>query len=204
MVDAQVIIVGHKSRISWVAKLQEALPGAAALVDHSNRGALAGHIRALEIAKLHDKRCIIMEDDAIPVEGFMQLATDWFERMPDALISFYLGTGRPVSWQAQVDAHLSRTIGDYITLPRLIHGVCYSIPPKHVGRTLDRIRAMGETLDEPADYIVGRGFGREVVYPVESLVEHRDGESVERHPDGEPRIEQRVARNLAAPLMYER
>ena len=62
---------------------------------------------------------------------------------------------------------------------------------------------MGHT-DEAADYVIGRAFGRQIVYPVESLVEHRDGDSVERHPDKELRTERRVARKLAGPLMYER
>lgn len=199
----QTIIVGHQSRIEWIGQLQAAIPGAAAIVDCVGEGALKGHIKALELAREVGERCIIMEDDAIPVHGFAQRAQMWFGRFPNDLISFYLGTGRPVSWQARVDDALERTGSDHIVLPRLIHGVCYSLPANHVGRTLDKIAAMGQT-DEPADYIVGRGFGRQVIYPVESLVEHRDGESVERHPDKEPRIERRVARNLAGPLIYER
>ena len=199
----QTIIVGHHSRVEWIEQLQAAIPGAAAVVDCGSRGALEGHVKALKIAREVGGRCIIMEDDAIPVQGFVPLAARWCERFPDALISFYLGTGRPASWQARVDDALECTGRDYIVLPRLIHGVCYSLPANRIGRTLDRIKAMGDT-DEPADYIVGRGFGREVIYPVESLVEHRDGQSVERHPDGEARIERRVARNLAGPLMYER
>lgn len=199
----QTIIVGHHSRIDWIGQLQAAIPGAAAIIDNGNQGALQGHIKALEVAREVGERCVIIEDDAIPVEGFALLAARWCSRFPEALISFYLGTGRPASWQARVDDALERTGGDHIVLPRLIHGVCYSLPANHIGRTLDRITAMGDT-SEPADYVVGRGFGREVIYPVESLVEHRDGQSVERHPDGEARIERRVARNLAGPLMYER
>jgi len=119
---------------------------------------------------------------------------------PDDLISFYLGTGRPVSWQARVDDALERTAGPFIRLPRLIHGVCYSIPTAHVERVLKRM----QDSDDGADFAIGRAWGRSVIYPVESLVEHRDGPSVERHPDREPRTERRVARNLAGPLMYER
>lgn len=199
----QTIIVGHESRAEWVGQLQRALPGAAAIVDFANDGALRGHIKALKVAQQVGARCIVMEDDAIPVVGFPELAASWCDRFPDDLISFYLGTGRPAAWQARVDDELERTASSYIVLPRLIHGVCYSIPANAVTRVLDRIASFGDT-DEPADYIVGRGFGRQVIYPVESLVEHRDGESVERHPDKEPRIERRVARNLAAPLIYER
>lgn len=199
----QTIIVGHHSRIDWISQLQQAIPGAAAVVDNVGEGALQGHIKALKIAREIGERCIIMEDDAIPVVGFDNLARSWADKFPDDLVSFYLGTGRPAAWQTRVDYALEHNESDHIILPRLIHGVCYSIPANHVGRTLDRIHAMGDT-DEAADYVVGRGFGRQVVYLVESLVEHRDGISVECHPDGEPRTERRVARNLAGKLMYER
>ena len=199
----QIIIVGHVDRSEWVGQLQRALPGAAAVVDCAGEGALKGHIKALKIAQQVGARCIVMEDDAIPVEGFDALAEAWCERFPDALISFYLGTGRPVAWQARVDDALERTARDYIELSRLIHGVCYSIPANAVPRVLDRIVSFGDT-DEPADYIVGRAFGHRIIYPVESLVEHRDEGSVEKHPDKEPRTERRVARSLAGPLIYER
>lgn len=196
----QTIIVGHHSRIDWIEQLQDAIPGAAAIIDNADEGAHAGHRKALEVAQAAGERCIIIEDDAIPVVGFMQLAEQWCDKFPDNLISFYLGTGRPVSWQARVDDALERTAGPFIILPRLIHGVCYSIPTAHVERVLKRM----QDSDDGADFAIGRAWGRSVIYPVESLVEHRDGLSVERHPDREPRTERRVARNLAGPLMYER
>lgn len=196
----QTIIVGHHSRIDWIGQLQDAIPGAAAIIDSADEGAHAGHRKALELAQAVGERCIIIEDDAIPVVGFMQLAEQWCDKFPGDLISFYLGTGRPVSWQARVDDALERTAGPFIRLPRLIHGVCYSIPTAHVERVLKRM----QDSDDGADFAIGRAWGRSVIYPVESLVEHRDGLSVERHPDREPRTERRVARNLAGPLMYER
>lgn len=199
----QIIIVGHHSRTDWIAQLQSALPGAAAIIDNANEGALRGHFKALELAREVSDRCIIIEDDAIPVVGFESLAEHWCDSFPDRLISFYLGTSRPVSWQSRVDDALASTSSGYITLSKLIHGVCYSIPSKGIGRVLDRLKRFGD-CDEAADYTIGKAWGRDVVYPVESLVEHRDAGSVERHPDGEPRIERRVARNLAGPLMYER
>lgn len=194
-----IIIVGHHSRIEWVAQLQRLIPDAAAVVDYQGQGAQEGHRKALMIARDAGTRCIIMEDDALPVVGFEGLAQQWCDRFPDDLISFYLGTGRPESWQQRVDNALATTMGDTIMLSRLIHGVCYSVPTHHIDRVLDRLQR-GEA---GADYAIGRAWGRGVIYPVESLVEHRDGDSVERHPDGEPRAERRVARRLAGPLMHE-
>lgn len=199
----QTIIVGHHSRSEWIGEQQRAIRGAAAVIDYADEGALKGHTKALKIAQKIGERCVIMEDDAIPVVGFDESATDWCRRFPNSLISFYLGTGRPVCWQAFVDKELSSAGSDHIVLPRLIHGVCYSIPANDIARVISKLEFYGN-CDEPADYLIGRawGAGKQVIYPVESLVEHRDAGSVEVHPDGEPRTERRVARQLAGPLMY--
>lgn len=194
----KIIIVGHHSRIEWVAQLQQWLPGAAAVVDYSDRGAAWGHQQALRLAATYRKQAIIMEDDAIPVVGFLERARDWIERHPTELISFYLGTGRPPAWQKIVSAQLGIAQLDYIRVPKLLHAVCYTVPT-------DRLRATLEGIRRPeADFAIGAAWGRPILYPVESLVEHRDGPCVERHPDGQPRNERRVARKLAGPLMFDR
>lgn len=200
----KVIIVGVIERRGWIAELQRALPDATCYMDCANSGALHSHTQALKVAEATGERCIIMEDDAIPVVGFADKAQAWCDRFPDDLISFYLGTGRPVSMQGYVDDLIARTDTDFIAIDRLLlHGVCYSLPVAAVSGVLERLRQMDGHIPE-ADYAVGAGFGGRVIYPVESLVDHRDQGSAEKHPDGEARNEIRVARKLAAPLAYDR
>lgn len=199
----KIIIVGHHARGEWIGMLDRELHPTMAYIDYSDQGALNGHTQALMIAAQCDERCVIMEDDAIPVIGFCERAQAWMERFPADLISFYLGTGRPVELQPLVDARVAETVTDYITLPTLIHGVCYSIPTNEVEPLLARLALMSRHCKE-ADYAVGAAWRKPPIYPVESLVEHRDGVPVERHPDGQPRTERRVARRLAAPLAYDR
>lgn len=153
------------------------------------------HRRALAWAVEQSERVIIIEDDALPVPGFTDKVTDWLARFPDNLCSFYLGTGRPPQYQAQIAERLiaaDRTRADYITLPQLIHGVCYSVPPQHLPRVLERWDS-----SKPADFALGDAWGAPVVYPCWSLVDHADGEPVERHPDGEARTERRRAWRMA-------
>ena len=196
----RVIVVGHVERMNWIEKLQEVFPACSAVIDYRDRGALQGHISALEVAAKMRGRTIIMEDDAIPVQGFAALSERWFDRHPDDLISFYLGTGRPPQWQPRVDKALAvRGALDYIKLPQLIHGVCYSVPEDRLPTVLAKLK---RTVTKEADYAIGNAWGGPVVYPVESLVEHRDDGTVEKHADGMPRVEKRVARMLAGPLMY--
>lgn len=86
----------------------------------------------------------------------------------------------------------ARVNADYLVLSKLIHGVCYS-PPQ--GRLARMLNAWNKTL--AADYAVGEAFGGRVIYPCYSLVDHADLQTVERHPDNEPRTERRRAWRLA-------
>ncbi|MDN6832420.1 MAG: hypothetical protein L0L75_01680, partial [Enterobacterales bacterium] len=81
---------------------------------------------------------------------------------------------------------------DLITMPRLIHGVCYSVPLQHLPRVLARWDS-----SKAADYAVGDAYGGSVVYPCYSLVDHADGQPVEVPQDGMPRTERRKAWRLA-------
>ena len=197
MVETQVkfVVVGHHSRIGHAQRLA-ALLDAHLLIDDGNRGANWNHRRALEWAAEQTCRVIVVEDDAQPSSSLTVLVIGhWLNRFPDSLVSFYLGTGRPPQYQMQIAERLilaDKTNADYITLPRLIHGVCYSVPPQHINRVLSRWDS-----SKPADYAVGDACGGAVVYPCYSLVDHADGEPVERHPDSAPRTERRRAWRLA-------
>lgn len=188
--EIKFVVVGHVSRSGQAQRLA-ALLDAHLLIDDGNHGANWNHRRALEWAAERTCRVVVVEDDAMPVDLFFTPVTSWLKRFPDSLISFYLGTGRPPQYQMQVAERLivaDKTRADYITLPRLIHGVCYSVPPEHVHRVLSRW-----DNSKPADYAVGDAWGGSVIYPCYSLVDHADGEPVERHPDLAPRTERRRA-----------
>lgn len=196
MVETQVkfVVVGHHTRYASAALLAGEL-SAHILIDEGNHGANWNHRRAIEWAAEQSCRVVVLEDDAVPVHGFADKVENWLTRFPDSLISFYLGTGRPPQYQMQLAERLilaDKKRADHITLPRLIHGVCYSVPLLDIERVLSRWDS-----SKPADYAVGDAYGGAVVYPCNSLVDHADGEPVERHPDSAPRTERRRAWRLA-------
>lgn len=196
----KIIIVSHPSRAAHVAALQDRLNVAATVVDTTS--AWSGHMTALRIAAQLDERVAIMEDDAIPVKDFDALSDWWAMTRPNDLISFYLGTSRPRELQGVIAhkiAEADRRNQADIWLSPLIHGVCYSIPTAGLARVIDIMQKPSRIRE--ADYAIGVAWGREVCYPLESLVQHRDEAPVERHPDGLPRSEPRIARRLAGSLM---
>ena len=192
--EFKLCVVGHHARRKQAEALALSI-SAHLLIDEGDGGANANHRRALEWAAEQPCRVVVLEDDAMPVPWFAELVVDWLTRFPDDMLSLYLGTGRPPQYQMQIAERLiiaDKTQADYITLPRLIHGVCYSVPPQHIERVLSRWDS-----SKPADYAVGDAYGGAVVYPCYSLVDHADGEPVERHPDSVPRTERRRAWRLA-------
>ncbi|MGT2074308.1 hypothetical protein SPM50_22730 [Enterobacter hormaechei subsp. hoffmannii] len=189
-----IAIVAHHSRRTMAEELASKLEADIVFMDEHSAGANSNHLRALRWAAEQSDRVIIIEEDALPVDGFRYKAQDWLARFPGDMLSFYLGTGRPPQYQMQIAERLivaDKTRADYITLSRLIHGVCYSVPPEHVHRVLSRW-----DNSKPADYAVGDAWGGSVIYPCYSLVDHADGEPVERHPDSAPRTERRRAWRL--------
>ncbi|MGC8342266.1 hypothetical protein [Pantoea ananatis] len=195
MVEAQIkfAIVAHHSRLEAVMNLKRAL-NAHFLLDDKDGGANANHRRAIEWASQQDCRVVILEDDALLVGGFTEKVAAWLDRFPDDLLSFYLGTGRPPQHQLEVATKLidsDQRQTDYITMSRLIHGVCYSIPQHRITDVLTRWQSA-----KPADYAVGDAYGGRVIYPCYSLVDHADLPAVEHHPDNEPRTERRRAWRL--------
>ncbi|WP_264215161.1 hypothetical protein [Pantoea ananatis] len=166
------------------------------LLDDKDGGANANHRRAIEWAGQQDCRVVILEDDTLLVDGFSEKVAAWLGRFPDDLMSFYLGTGRPPQYQLEVATKLidsDQRQTDYITMSRLIHGVCYSIPQHRITDVLTRWDSA-----KPADYAVGDAYGGDVIYPCYSLVDHADSDTVEQHPDNEQRTQRRRAWRLDA------
>ena len=87
--------------------------------------------QAIEWAAEQPCRVVVLEDDALPVPDFIERVGEWLNGFPESLVSFYLGTGRPPQYQMQIAERLivaDKTQADYITLPRLIHGVVIAYP----------------------------------------------------------------------------
>src|SRR5690606_15601478 len=153
----------HHARRQMAESLAEQVGADALFMDEGAHGSYWNHKRALSWAAHQRARTWVLEDDAIVDKNFRERALEWSLLLPHELISGYLGMSRPPRWQRRIGAkiHDAEQEGrDFITLPQLIHGVCYSVPSTDVGRVL---RAMSPG---PADYSVGDAWGHEVFYPI--------------------------------------
>ncbi|MDU3898192.1 MAG: hypothetical protein E7G69_17075, partial [Enterobacter sp.] len=87
--EVKFVVVGHHTRTGQAQRLA-ALLDAHLLIDGGNHGANWNHRRALEWAAEQPCRVVVLEDDALPVQGFTEKVTDWLVRFPDDMLSFYL------------------------------------------------------------------------------------------------------------------
>ena len=184
------VVVAHHSRLDQAYGLAGRVGAAHVSVDYESRGARWGHLQALRWASARRERVWILEDDALAPADFLDRASEWSARFPDELVSGYLGRQRPPQLQGQIRSKVAVAEArglDWLTLPTLIHGVCYSIPTGSVGRVVR------DLPPGAADYAVGQAWGRPPIYTLPSLVDHADGATVEQHPDGQTRRPGRTA-----------
>lgn len=194
-IETKFTVVGHHTRRMQAEQLALLLSGHL-LIDEGQHGANWNHRRAIAWASEQNCRVVIVEDDALPVADFVRAVPQWLARFPDDMVSFYLGTGRPPQYQLEIATKLieaDKRQADYITINRLIHGVCYSVPGHKLQQVLSRWNC-----GSPADYAVSDACGGTVIYPCYSLVDHADALPVEQHPDSTPRTERRRAWRLHA------
>lgn len=165
-------------------------------LDDGSRGEWANHKRALEAAALSDEsHALILQDDALPVDGFLPMAEAAAAEHPDSPISFYLGTSRPPHWQRfirfavfEADEHGAT----WFTCSELLHGVAVAIPTRYLCPLLDWC----EHTTLPYDERLGAWFrlnGHEIRYTWPSLVDHADEGTLVDHDDGQHRNDPRKA-----------
>jgi len=179
-----VAVIGHTSREAQAVDLADSLH-AALFLDRLTLGSTWNHLRALNWGAAQDGHLIVLEDDAIPVPGFIALATDFIDQHPEDLTSFYLGHDSRhhqrliPGWLEQAD----REGRDHITHPSLLHAVAYAIPCAKIPQL--NYRATRFAADEMITH-AWKPTRRPVLYTIPSLVDHQDGPSIENRDRRQP------------------
>jgi hypothetical protein len=174
-----IAVVGHIARQERAEALAASL-GAELFLDRLTLGATWNHLRAINWGAEKAGHLIVLEDDAQPVPGFLDLAGDWISCHPDNLTSFYLGTGKPPQYQARIQTEITTADAagtDHIILPHLIHAVAYTLPTDIIPALTLNPRRAADTGLGGAWFATTR---KPVLYTLPSLVDHEDGASVEQ------------------------
>jgi GR25 family glycosyltransferase involved in LPS biosynthesis len=135
---------------------------------------------------------VVLEDDAVPVDGFRAQLEQVLTLTPEPIVSLYLGRSRPQHFQPRIalaTQNANRVDASFITASHLLHAVGVAI------RT-DLLPTILLDNRSPIDEALTGWIRREqlhVAYTWPSIVDHRDEPTLVKHADGVPRNQHRTA-----------
>lgn len=139
--------------------------------------------------ELHDPNAdwhLLLQDDAIVAPDLLEATAKALDHVPlNALVSLYIGTGRPLPWMwKQLGEKADKEGASWIVGPRVMWGVALAIPVKSIPGMLAYADQQHGIAD---DMRVGRWARRQrwqAWFPWPSLVNHPDDESLIGHGPG--------------------
>lgn len=188
-------VVAHEQRLIAATELAHQL-GAVITVDDGTAGPDSNHLEAWQLTDGVDApwSCVV-EDDAIPVLGFVDQAEQALAAAPAPIVSFYLGTGKPKSWQLRIARALSEADdagAHWLTTCHLLHAVAVAVRTDLRQDWLDWAPSSTLPIDQRLSEWA-RLRGHPIAYTLPSLVDHLDGPTLIQHSDRQPRTMPRVA-----------
>jgi hypothetical protein len=209
-VKVSVSVMAHPDRLFRVSALRESLGIGPLSVAWDEEGPPTRDPEriwrtARAAWRLHDPAAdwhLLLQDDALPVPGLAGMLPGMLAHVPPgAVVSLYLGTGRPVPgiWH-ELGRRADEAGAAWIVGPRVMWGVALAVPTSLIP---DMIRWGDTQRGIPDDMRVGRWAARrklEAWFPWPSLVNHPEGDSLINHGAG--RTARRVLDREAASVDY--
>lgn len=194
-------VVAHTSRGRQARELARQVCADFVSLDNGILGCDQNH-KAVQwhLAALPGDYSVVLEDDAVPVDGFGDQLRALLEVAPAPVCSLYLGRQRPPQYQRQIADAVDRAeSGDanWIMADRLFHAVGYAIRTDLLPSLLNF--TTGLPSDEHVSaWAMNRLGAGQVCYCLPSIVDHADVPTVVDHPDGQPRPPGRTAWRVGA------
>jgi len=181
--EVGVGIVAHTSRREQYQNLINEVDPTLVSVDDGTKGCDRNHRHTwLELLRWSDRPWLcVLEDDAVPVEGFIHQLTQALSEAPEPVVSLYLGRQRPPQYQSEILTAVAKADANdacWIVAPRLYQAVAVvvyrDLVEEMVAWTLKRKYFQ---IDDGISSWIGRSH-RRVAHTWPSLVEHADGQTV--------------------------
>lgn len=163
-------------------------------IDQGDLGCTRNHVAVWkELAMGETDFVLVLEDDAVPVDGFRDQLTAALEAAPAPIVSLYLGRGYVDDQRTKALLHRADVIDAHwvTTHGRVLHAVALAVRG-------DLLPSMIEFLGrstQPIDRLLSRwtrAQGHKVAYSIPSLVNHRDEESLVTRYRRRPRTAWRI------------
>lgn len=195
-------VVAHRSRAESAHRLREAVGAVYLSMDNGQWGCEANHRRTWEwLAGKPSEWSIVLEDDAIPVDGFAHHAEAALKSAPTGFASLYRGHHvNNVDFEKrglQATQRAENAGAHWILSDHLLHAVAVAIRTVLLPEMLDHLLMLPDNfpIDEAISHYA-RTVDTKIAYTAPSLVDHADTESVilrHHRRDKLPRPKGRVA-----------
>jgi hypothetical protein len=194
-------IVAHTKRAEQTHILMDQVRAAYTNIDDGTLGCDDNHRHVWQWLLQHttDEWCIVLEDDALPVDGFISQAEQALSVAPSPVISFYLGRHHipELEWEQrkrEAIARADQADAHFITSNHLLHAVAIAVRTDHIARMLAHLNMLPNVLpiDEAITHWI-QNTGQDVSYTWPSLADHADQPTLFRHRDKLPRPPGRIA-----------
>jgi hypothetical protein len=191
MSDTIIGVVADMRRQQQAWALSNSVGATVLSYDDGTMGCTRNHIKVWTKVLQHGGDWgVVLEDDAMPCEGFKEQLHAALDAAPADIVGLYLGTGYPRAWQRFIKKAMASD-AHYIMSSHVLHGVGTAIRMHLVPDMLRFVGNMsGAQQNWPIDEQIthwARLRGHRTCYTKPSIVEHADGESLLVHPDAEGR-----------------
>ena len=185
------VVMAHVARLEQAQALCELVKGSL-VVDDGSKGENRNGDDSWAAGDPTADWIVVLQDDAVPVDGFLDAVPDALAHAPETAVSFYVGTGRPMQLQVERAVVQARESGSaWLEHKTLLWGVGVAMPAHRVAGFL----AWAPLCDFAYDSRIGAFWHRQLVpvrYTFPCLVDHEDGETLLKHPWGPPKAPRRA------------
>lgn len=175
------VVIGDTRRKEKAINLANKLNASLALDNDGRWGPTVNHCRGWTLG--NTEKCdwiVVIEDDAILCNNFLENVAVALENAPTPLVSFYLGTSYPTHLVAKAQAALEKAENqgdEWVLLRTLNHAVCVALRQPLVESMLEYVVSRKLPIDE-AITEWAKSLRIQASYPVMSLVDHLDDDTI--------------------------
>lgn len=191
-----IAVMAHESRLAAAIELATRLDAQLVVDDGRGENATGDRAWLAAWAQYEDTDwCIVLQDDAIVRDDFLEQAQLALATAGDGVVSFYVGTGRPVQRQVEYSIALADHVGAaWLSSTDLHWGVGVALPAHLVVDMLEKVAGSTMLYDSRLGFWAAK-WKHPIRYTWPSLVDHADGERIVKGQVGEvvpPRHAHRV------------
>jgi hypothetical protein len=178
-------VVAHHARADQAHALQEAIQAQYMHMDNGTLGCDRSHKKAWSyLSGKNTDWSVVVEDDAVPVDGFRGQLEQALTVTPAPVVSLYLGTSQPKHYQPKIGlarSNANAVNACWLTTNTVLHAVAVAVRTELLSSMLlDKRYPIDEAL---TDWVKREHL--KVAYAWPSIVDHDDGPTLVNHADGE-------------------